>query len=424
MTNSTENNSTASKWSPPERPEWVAQVIDEGRHMDIKSLVPLQADELMTTARQNTGFDDFGSDEWLEGFGVFLKALDEEADLHLQGRLMARSDILRWLEARLGIEAAYAQHPEIEDEVIDSPVVVTGLPRSGTSILFELLAQDKQFGSPRHWEIMFPYPPPETASYQSDERIERCEHLVTQWSRVAPSYASMHEMGANIPNECIVAMSCTFLSENLPGQYQIPSYNDWYYQQNLDYAYAYYKRMLKVLQWKNPRQHWLLKAPTHLGNLEVLLRNFPDARVVISHRDPLVAQASVTSLLGTLYWMRSSQEFDASAFESLMTPEAGAERLNAVVELLESRAVSKDRVNHVLYSQLVEQPLAALETLYQTMGLTFDDNSRKAMQHYLAQKPKGKFGKHRYQTDDAQERDRKRALFQRYQDYFGVPNET
>lgn len=413
-----------TQWTPPARPEWVSQIIDEGTYMDIKSLVPLEASELMETARRNTGFDDFGSNEWREGFDVFLKAIDEEANLHLLGRLMTRSDILRWLEARLGVEAAYAQHPEIEDEVIDSPVVVTGLPRSGTSILFELLAQDEQFGSPRNWEIMFPYPPPEAASYETDSRIERCEHLVTQWKRVVPSYAAMHEMGANIPNECIVAMSCTFLSENLPGQYQIPSYNEWYYQQELDYAYAYYKRMLKVLQWKNPRRHWLLKAPSHLGNLPVLLRNFPDARVVISHRDPLVAQASVTSLLGTLYWMRSSQPFDASAFESLMTPEAGSARLNSVVELLESGEVAQDRVSHVLYSQLVEQPLEALQTLYSDMALPLGDSSLEAMQNYLAQKPQGKFGRHRYEEDDDQERNRKRALFQRYQQYFGVPAET
>jgi hypothetical protein len=122
--------------------------------------------------------------------------------------------------------------------------------------------------------------------------------------------------------------------------------------------------------------------------------------------------------------MRSNQAFDASAFESLMTPEAGAERLNAVVALLESGAVPKDHVSHVLYSQLVEQPLTALETLYQAMGLPFDDNSREAMKHYLAQKPQGKFGKHHYQSDSAQERDHKRALFQHYQDYFGVADEA
>lgn len=411
-------------WTPPPRPDWVQQVIDEGRHMDIRSLVPLQAEELMATARRNTGFDDFGSGEWLEGFHVFLKALEEEAGLHLLGRLMTRSDILRWLEARLGIEAAYAQHPEIDEEEIEQPVVVTGLPRAGTSILFELLAQDSQFGSPRNWEMMFPYPPPETASYHSDPRIERCQHLVTQWSRVVPTYAAMHEMGANIPNECIVAMSCTFLTENLPGQYQIPSYNAWYYQQELDYAYAYYKRMLKLLQWRNPRRHWLLKAPSHLGNLPVLFRTFPDARVVITHRDPIVAQASVTNLLGTLYWMRSSQPFDAGAFENLMTPEAGAARLNGVVDLLETGAVPGERIHSFLYAQLVNQPLDALQALYREMGLELEPAALRSMQDYLRKKPQGKFGRHQYSVGEQEENARKRRLFQRYQDYFRVPGEV
>lgn len=413
-----------SSWTPPPRPDWVQKVIDEGRHMDIRSLVPLQADELMTTAQHNTGLDDFGSYEWLQGFQIFLKAVDEEADLHLLGRLMTRSDILRWLEARLGIEAAYAQNPEIDNEVIEQPVIVTGLPRAGTSILFELLAQDGQFGSPRNWEMMFPYPPPETASYHNDPRIERCQHLVTQWNRVAPSYAAMHEMGANIPNECIVAMSCTFLTENLPAQYQIPSYNAWFYQQDLDYAYAYYKRMLKLLQWRNPRRHWLLKAPSHLGNLPVLFRTFPDARVVITHRDPIVAQASVTNLLGTLYWMRSSQAFDASAFENLMTPEAGAARLDGVVDLLETGAVPGQKIHNFLYAQLVDKPLDALQDLYREMGLNLEPAALGSMQDYLRQKPQGKFGRHQYSIGEQEENARKRQLFRRYQHYFQVPDEV
>lgn len=409
---------------PPPRPDWVQRVIDEGRHMDIRSLVPLEAEELMATARRNTGLTDFGLGAWLEGFHTFLDSLEEEAELHLLGRLMTRSDILIWLEARLGIEAAYAQHPEIDDELIDRPVIVTGLPRSGTSITFELLAQDPQFGSPRQWEIMFPCPPPERASYLSDPRIARCEHLVTQWNRVVPTYASMHEMGANIPNECIVAMSCTFMTENLPGQFQIPSYNAWFYQQELDEPYAYYKRMLKLLQWRNPRRHWLLKSPSHLGNLPVLFRTFPDARVVVTHRDPVVAQASVTNLLGTLYWMRSSKPFDARAFENLMTPESGAARLDGVIDLLESGAVPRAQIHNFRYVDLITDPLRAIGELYGELGLELTDAAATGMRDYLAHKPQGKFGKHRYSVGEQAENARKRAFFRRYQQYFDCPDET
>ncbi|MEE4662043.1 MAG: sulfotransferase, partial [Halieaceae bacterium] len=411
-------------WTPPARPDWVEQIISEGRHMDVRSLVPLRPDELMATAKANTGFDDFGEDSWQEGFHVFLDALENEAELHLLGRLMTRSDILGWLEARLGIEAAYKQHPEIDQEVVAQPVVVTGLPRAGTSILFELLAQDPRFGSPRQWEMMFPYPPPEKASYHSDPRIARCQHLVEQWNRVVPTYASMHEMGAELPNECIVAMSCTFLTENLPGQYQIPSYNAWFYQQDLRPAYRYYKRMLKLLQWKNPRTQWLLKAPSHLGNLPVLFDTFPDAQVVITHRDPVVAQASVTNLLGTLYWMRSEQPFDAGAFENLMTPEAGAARLNAVIDLLEQQAIPRPQINNFLYAELVEEPLAALRRLYAQMDVPMTEEAQTAMQAYIQHKPKGKFGKHQYSLDESKEIQRKRELYSRYQKYFGVPDEV
>lgn len=418
------NNAPINRWTPPPRPEWVERINAEGRFMEIDSLVPLDTRELMETARRNTGFDDFGDDGWREGFEIFVKAVNEEAELHLLGRLMTRSDILRWLEARLGIEAAYKAHPEIDDEIIDTPVIVTGLPRSGTSILFEILAQDRQFGVPKNWEIMFPYPPPESATYRSDARIERCQHLVGQWSRVAPTYATMHEMGAEIPNECIVAMSCTFMSENLTAQYQIPSYNQWLYQQDLTYAYDYYKRMLKLLQWRNPRQHWLLKAPSHLGSLPVLFHTFPDARVVFTHRDPIKAQASVTNLLGTLYWMRSDKPFDATAFENLLTPENVAARLNNVIDQLEAGAVPRAQLHNFLYADLIEQPLTALPALYADAGLQLSDAAVAAMRHYLEHKPQGKFGKHHYSVGEREQIQRQRQHFQRYQHYYNCPNEA
>lgn len=410
-------------WTPPPRPDWLRQVNEEGRHMDIRHLVPLDASELMDTARRVTGFDDFGDDGWREPFEILVDSINEEAELNLFGRLMTRSDLLLWLQARLGIEAAYRAHPEIEDEVIDAPVIVTGLPRSGTSILFELLAQDPQFGSPRHWEIMFPYPPPEAATYETDPRIERCEHLVTQWNRVTPSYATMHEMGARVPNECIVAMNGSFVTENISAHFQVPRYNAWLHQADIRYAYRYYHRLLKLLQWRNPRRHWLLKAPTHLGHLPVLFEVFPDARVILTHRDPLKAQASVTNLLGTIFWMRSDKPFDAQAFESLLTPESVAARLENVIDQLARGEIPRDRLFDFQYADLIRQPLPAVQTLYQQAGMALSPDATARMQAYLQHKPQGKFGKHDYSLGSPDEIARKRALFARYQDYYGVPNE-
>jgi len=418
------NAKTTLHWTPPPRPEWLAQVNTEGRYLDSANLVSLDGDELIASAQRISGFSDFGSDEWREPYAALIKAINEEADLNLFGRLMTRNDLLLWLQARLGIEAAYRQHPEIDDEVIDAPLFVTGLPRSGTSILFEILAQDPQFGSVRNWEMLFPYPPPERATYESDPRIERAEHLITQWYRVTPTYRSMHEMGANIPNECVLAQACTFRTEYFTALFQIPSYYQYLAQTDMHPTYSYYKRMLKMLQWKNPRRHWLLKAPSHLGYLPVIFDVFPDARVVLTHRDPIKAFASNTDLLGTFYWMRSDKAFDASAFESLLTHEAVAARLNQVIDWTARKQIPAARLFNFKYATMIEQPLPSVRDLYRHAGLVLSDEAEQRMQSYIAHKPQGKFGKHHYELGEQQQIALARQHFQSYQDYYGVPNEV
>ena len=413
-----------SEWSPPPRPEWVARVNEEGRGMDIASLVPLRADELIETARLNTGLSDFGADPWREGFEVLVRALNEEAELNLVGRLMTRSDLLIWLEERLQIEEAYRRHPEIEDERIDAPVFIIGQARSGTSILFELLAADRQFGVPTNWEIMFPCPPPDAATYRTDPRIGKAQHLLTQWNRVAPSFQAMHELGATIPNECKVAMNCTFTSDNLTGLFQVPSYYAWLVQADLGVPYRYYRRLLKLLQWKNPRRHWLLKSPSHSESLPVLFDAFPDAQVVCTHRDPIKARASVVNLLGTLYWMRSDKRFEAASFERLMTAEAYAASLDRVIDQIESGAIPRAQIHDFLFADLMSRPLDALAGLYRALGLDFSPEARAAAAHYLEHKPRGKFGQNVYDVGERERIARERTLFERYQRFHGVPNEV
>jgi len=140
-----ERPGAARNWQPPPRPEWLASFLADTRAWDARAVAPLEAGELIATAVRNTGLEDFGADDWREPFAVLLEAIDREADLNLFGRIWTRQDLLLFLETRLRIEAAYRANPEIDNEVIDRPVFVTGLPRSGTSILFELLAQDPQF---------------------------------------------------------------------------------------------------------------------------------------------------------------------------------------------------------------------------------------------------------------------------------------
>lgn len=410
----------ANIWAPPPRPEWLATFLDETRTWDMGAVAPLNADELISTAMQRTGLSDFGEDDWREPFEILVRAIEEEAELHAFGRLWTRHELLLFLETRLQIEAVFNAHPEIEDEEIKQPVFVTGLPRSGTSILFELLAQDKQFMAPANWEFVLPCPPPEAATYRIDPRVPRAHQLITQMGRVAPTYQSMHEMGAWIPNECGVAFRLSFRSQHLAATFQVPSYTNWLFSADQEPVYRYYKRLLKLLQWKNPRDHWLLKAPEHQSFLPVLMKIFPDARVVVTHRDPVKAQGSVTNLMGTLYWMRSDKAFDAKAFEELLSPEGTAARLEQMIDWMESGAIASDLISNSRYSDLVENPVAALEALYAKMGFPFTAETRAAVESYLANKPKGKFGAHKYSVD---QQDSTRRLFDRYQTYFNVPSE-
>ena len=417
--------SDAVFWTPPSRPEWLQAINHETEAMGLHNLIPLDPEELIATAKAATGFDDFGSDEWREPFEILIKSINEEAELHFFGRVMTRSDILIWLKALLGIQAAFNEHPEISDEVIDKPVFIAGLSRSGTSILFELLAQDEQFGSPRHWEMMFPYPPPEAASYETDHRIEKAQHLVTQFNRVAPTLKTMHEMDARLPNECIIGQAASFISEYIPFLFQVPTFIGYMYTQgNWDYSYRLYKKMLQLLQFKNPRQHWLLKAPSHLNFLPVLFNVFPDAQVLITHRAPIYAQASVTNLAGTFFWMRSNKPLDVKAFEGLLSPEMMSVNLNRTIDWLEDGIIPKDQVSHSLYADLISDPVKALSKVYDQIGLDFTETSRAKMKAYLAAKPKAKFGKHKYSIGEAEEIAKKREYFARYQAYYNVPIET
>jgi hypothetical protein len=410
-------------WVPPPRPEWLSTFNDEGRHMDIKNLVPLDPNELIETAKRATGFDDFGDERWREPFHILLKSLEEEAALNFFGRLMARNDVLNCLKALLGVNAAFKQHPEIADEAIDRPLIIAALPRSGSSILFELLSLDPDLGSPLQWEMMFPYPPPEAATYRSDPRADTCQHLITQWGRVAPSFSTIHQMDARLPNECIFGQAASFTSEYFPSQYQVPAYAAFLASADWEFSYGFYKKMLQVLQWHNPRKHWLLKAPSHMNYVPTIFKVFPDARVLFTHRDPVVAQASVINLMGTLFWIRSDKPMEIKAFAGMLSPEAMAFGLNRTIDWLESGAIPKDQCLNSPYANLIQSPVEAVRMLYEKAGMAFTEETAQRIRDYLAAKPKGKFGKHQYDIADAEETARRRQLFDRYQRFFSVPNE-
>jgi len=410
-------------WVPRPRPEWVARVNEEGRILGERSLVPLDEASLLAQAVANTRLTDFGEDGWREPFRVLIDAIEGEANLNLVGRLFTRSDLLIHLEGRLRVTDWIARHPEIESDPVEAPVVITGLARSGTTILHEVLSQDPQFRVVRMWEAKYPCPPPESSTYRSDPRIERAEAVTTLQDRITPEWRSMHKVGGDLPVECIEFMYSSFLSEAFPASFQVPSYSRYLAQADLRPAYAWHRRILQLLQTRHRGRHWLLKGPTHVPVLPLLLDTYPDARVILLHRDPVKALASVVDVVGTLFWMRTDTPFAGDSFGAYLSPEPVARSLERVMGWLEDGTLPAGRVCNVRYLDFAERPEPEIERIYEQFSLELSGVAMDAMRAYLAAKPKGKFGEHVYEAGPRAAIAALRERFRRYQETFGIPDE-
>ncbi len=380
-----------SIWQPGPRPDWVRRFNALGE----PNWIPIDGKALLYEAQARTGLSDFGGDSWREGFDVFVAALESEAQLNLVGRVLARSDLLNWLENRLRITDAVKRNPEIENERIEAPVFITGLPRTGTSILHELLGQDPAHRVPLAWEVRYPVPPPETASYVTDPRIERAEQDIRLWCDIVPEYDSMHELGARIPVECVQLMAHEFRSDELPGRHLVPSYSAWLAETDLTPAYSFHKRMLQLLQWRCPGERWVLKAPSHLPALAPLLAVYPDARIVHTHRDPLKVLPSVASILFSTAWVRSDA-VDAQQVLGWFTGETCRHLLDSAETVRASGVAAPEQFFDVRYADLMRDPFETLTGLYRHYGIPFTADAEGSMRRYLAEKPKGKHGAHKY----------------------------
>ncbi|MFA5633159.1 MAG: sulfotransferase [Porticoccaceae bacterium] len=422
---STDLNYRIREWAPPPRPEWVKRINEEGAFLDLKGVVPLDENSLIEHAKRNTGLSDFGADDWYEPFQVFIKSLDEEADLSLMGRLMTRSDILMHLEARLKIEDAYKKHPEIADEQINNPIFILGSGRSGTSAIQNLLSCDPDNATPKHWEALLPAPPPEAATYETDPRIDIADKRMTQWNRVTPEIESMHEFNGRMPTELIQIETISFQSFAWLGLYgYCPSYIAYMHGKSALPAFHYAKRVLKLLQWKNPRKRWLIKSPDALRFLPDLFQVFPDLRLLWMHRDPIKAVSSMVSLVGTLSWIRSDKVLGEDTLAQVTNPANLAATLHQAIDWIEQGVIPAKQIANVQYLDFIDDPLATIEGLYKHLDIELTPTALAAMRHYLDEHPREQRPAHRYNTGKAELYGEERELFARYENYFGVHREN
>jgi hypothetical protein len=418
-------------WQPPPRPEWV-RAVNHGLILPIAEVaeLPFTRDSLLGEARAtfglaDGGIADFGRDDFLEPLDVLLPALEDEAELTVIGRWMTRRFLLRFLEVRLQLAAYVRDDPGVVDEEIAEPLFVTGAPRTGTTILHALLAQDPDVRVPEGWELLRPVPPPspDPAEYAVDARIALADRELRLPGQVAGELDAIHVYRGRMHKECLSAMSFAFRSEEFTARYHVPSYVEWYARCDMRPAYDAHKLVLQILQRRSRHVRWVLKSPVHLGALPILFAVYPDARLAITHRDPLTVLASLTSLVATLRWAHSDRvDFaDLGRYHERMWSDA----LDDLVTASTDGSLDPERVHHVHYADFMQDQIGTVDALYTAQGRSLAPTTAQAMRDYLAARPKDQHGAHEYSfadlgLDPAVERGR----FARYQRHFSVAAEA
>lgn len=405
-----------SKRTDP-RPDWARRLIAMGPNVGgAQHLIPLDPDELIAAAQKATGLADFGPSTWEEPFRRLVAALDTEARLHALGRLMSRNDLLRHLSTRLLVIDAAVRHPSITQEQVTAPVFITGPARSGTSILHELLGEDPALRAPLAWEMAHPFPPPAGVA---DERREWAEPEFDLWADVNPAFGAVHELKASLPEECLWLLAPEFDSGFWATNSNIPSFLAWRAGTDPLPAYRMHKLMLQVLQQQadQPARPWVLKSPMHLMRLPAVFAVYPDARVILTHRDPIKTVASSVSTLAAGRWVRSNdvdtEQIAASSGFGLSFI------LNALVE--QRSELPAGQVADLHYVDLISDPVAAIERAYAALGLPADPALPDKIRAYLTGRPQHKHGEHRYSAADfGLDPDEIRRTFRPYTDAFNV----
>jgi hypothetical protein len=386
--------------------------------------VELAEPALLGAAKACTGLSDFGEEaDWREGFRRLLRSLDEEARLTAIGRRIAAAELLRHLENRLRVTEDLRRHPEILDVEIVAPIFLIGLPRTGSTILHDLLAQDPANRVPLTWECHWMSPPPERATCETDPRIARCEEHFERTSRaLIPEFQALHEMGARLAQECVMLNAFDFQSIIFANQFRIPSYLRWVEASDARSVYRTHKRQLQYLQWRNPRERWVLKSTGYHWGLDAICEVYPDARFVMTHRDPLKLIASHCSLVSMACSM-GSDEVDRREIGRLWS-DSWEDAMHRCVAFRESGRPQARNAFDLHFAEMVKDPVAMARRLYAHFGIPLGDETLGRMGRFIASHPKDRHGTHRYRLEDfglAPAKERARYRF--YQDCFGVADE-
>ena len=378
----------------------------------------LAVDELIEEARRRTGLQRFDRETFREGLGILVSDINrDERPEPLVER--TREVLLKALTDRLKTTAYLEGRPELLERPIKRPIFVFGIPRTGTTLLSNLLATDPAHRSPLTWEIDNPVPPATTATLYTDPRALAALEAERKLLAARPEMGKYYRSSAIYPNECVFIMAHDFKTLMWESRGKLPNYRDWIFQTDVTSAYEYHKRFLQLLQADAPGV-WNLKMPSHALNIPTISKIYPDARLVWIHRDPVTATSSFCSLITLAH-----QGFRGKIDVEWLSQNCPWQAVQHADRIMDARAaLGEDRIIDVHYADLMRKPVETMRTVYKSLGDEFTPAAEAGMQAWLKDNPQDKFGKHEYKLDRFGLTEQGvRQLFERYLSRYEVERE-
>jgi hypothetical protein len=390
--------------------------------VDVAPLCPVDPAALCASAREQTGLDDFGDAAFRPRLEVLCNALGGEAGLSPTGVVTWHTQLLQFLKNRLLLQDLLARHPEIHDLEIERPIIICGLPRTGTTHLHNLISSDPALRSLPYWESLEPVLPDaeQPAPGAPDPRLGRTAFGLEMLDAALPYFNRMHEMTVHHVHEEIQLLAIDLSTMLFETQGLVPSWRDHFRSEDQTPSYEYLRTVLKVLQWLRGGRRWVLKSPQHLEQFGPLVRTFPDATFVVTHRDP----TSVTVSMATMVAYTSRMAIDT--IDPLAIGQYWSDRCEDLFRACtaDRHRLPADQSIDVYFREFMRHDMDTVAAIYSLAGQPFTDEARVAMQRFVDEHPRGRHGTVRYQPEvlgiDWAERS---GALDFYVDHFGVGRE-
>lgn len=412
---------TSNQYHKPYRPLPIALFNRAGKVAEKLGALPdLQVEQLIANARRKTGLTDFG-DEWFKTpLTVLVDSINREANLTPLGKVIQKTRLEGALMVRLRVQQLLQQHPDINDIDLGRIIVIAGLQRTGTTTLHRLLAADPNMRALLSWEALNPLPLPKEPQGNPRRRIAKAKTAEKGLAYLAPEFFAIHPVEHDAPEEDVLLLDLSFMSQSPEATLNVPTYAHWLEQQDHTPAYEYLRTLLKILSWQRPARNWVLKTPHHMEYLDVILEVFPEASIVQTHRDPQKTTGSFCSMVSHGRGV-FSDDVDARA-----VAQHWLRKVNRLMQLsIEVRdQCQQDRFMDVSYYDLIKDPIKEVARIYRFADIPFDRSAAQAAEATSKRNVQNRYGKHVYKLEDfGLTRDEIERQYGFYRRRYGIPYE-